>query len=256
MFVGVFDRILFEIFQGSEKLSQVLQGKGIGSFSTKQEVKAALQFLPAVSSTVLDIGANKGQWTRQLLRFAGSRIGRVYVFEPSAANQEELRLLNDNRVTIVPMAVSNTIGNSVLYTHKWGSGSASLHKRRLDHFRVSMNIKEEVKTTTLDHFVEDNDIKVIDFMKCDIEGHELFAFEGARQCFEERKIRALSFEFGGCNIDTRTFFQDFWYFLKGYDFDLFLLGPWGGLVEIKTYKEIYECFTTTNYLASLRSKSE
>jgi hypothetical protein len=61
-------------------------------------------------------------------------------------------------------------------------------------------------------------------------------------------IRALQFEFGGCNIDTRTFFQDFWYFFKSYNFDIYRVGPFG-VKEIVAYSELDEFFSTTNFIA-------
>ena len=63
----------------------------------------------------------------------------------------------------------------------------------------------------------------------------------------EENIKLIQFEFGGCNIDTRSFFQDFWYFFNDHNFKIFRISPLG-LIEIKQYKEIYEHITTTNFL--------
>ncbi len=57
----------------------------------------------------------------------------------------------------------------------------------------------------------------------------------------------IQFEFGGCNIDSRTYFQDFYYLLNDrYKISRILKD---GLYPISRYKEMYEAFTTTNYLA-------
>ena len=61
-------------------------------------------------------------------------------------------------------------------------------------------------------------------------------------------VRSIQFEFGGCNIDTKTYFQDFWYFFKERDFDLYRISPLG-LIRILEYKESDEFFTATNYIA-------
>ena len=58
----------------------------------------------------------------------------------------------------------------------------------------------------------------------------------------------VQFEFGGANVDTRTYFQDFWYLLTPMGFRLHRLGP-RGLIEIGAYVEQDEFFTTTNYFA-------
>ena len=62
------------------------------------------------------------------------------------------------------------------------------------------------------------------------------------------KISVIQFEFGGCNIDTRTFFQDFWYFFQDNGFDIYRVSPIG-LIKVKKYNERDEIFTTTNYIA-------
>ena len=63
----------------------------------------------------------------------------------------------------------------------------------------------------------------------------------------DKRIDAIQFEFGGCNIDSRTFFQDFFYLLKDHYKIYRVLKD--GLLEMPIYKETYEIFITINYLA-------
>ena len=79
----------------------------------------------------------------------------------------------------------------------------------------------------------------------DIEGHEMDALPGFGTAINH--IDLIQFEFGGCNIDTRIFFRDFWYFFKKNEFDLFRISPLG-IMPITNYKESDEYFTTSNYL--------
>ncbi|WP_445778772.1 hypothetical protein [Shewanella sp.] len=44
-------------------------------------------------------------------------------------------------------------------------------------------------------------------IKIDIEGHELSVLKVFGAAIEATKV--IQFEFGDCNIDTRTYFQDF-----------------------------------------------
>jgi hypothetical protein len=55
--------------------------------------------------------------------------------------------------------------------------------------------------------------------------------------------------FGGCNIDTRTFFQDFWYFFMEQNFRIWRITP-SGIFQVKSYSEYDESFVTTNYIAA------
>ena len=62
-------------------------------------------------------------------------------------------------------------------------------------------------------------------------------------------IDFIQFEFGGCNIDSRTYLQDFWYELKNYQIKRIIRD---GLVDIGVYRESEEMFGNQNFLASLR----
>jgi hypothetical protein len=80
----------------------------------------------------------------------------------------------------------------------------------------------------------------------DVEGHELDVLMGGLNTLTLAQV--VQFEFGGCNIDTRTFFQDFWYLLTDAGFALYRISD-SGPVRIPQYSELDECFRTTNYLA-------
>src|SRR5205823_468681 len=91
-----------------------------------------------------------------------------------------------------------------------------------------------------------------DFLKLDTEGHELSVLRGAEEMIGAGAIGSLQFEFGGCNIDSRTYFQDFFYLLDGRYFVYRILSR--GLARVRRYTEMDEVFTTTNYVALSRAR--
>lgn len=232
-----------------EKQAQRAQGKGFGAKSHKTEVKAALPFLPKSDAIVFDVGANRGLWARALLDAAGSRVGRLYCFEPSRHNYPAIAQLRDLRVMLIREAVSDRVGRQLLHFDKEGSGIASLAHRRLDHVGVSMSLNEEVSVTTLDAMITQHGIVRVDFAKFDVEGYEFKAFQGGEQAFSAGVIRALAFEFGGTNIDTRTYFRDFWYFLTERNYAIARIRPMGRPRLIERYRESEENFLVTNFVA-------
>ena len=116
-----------------------------------------------------------------------------------------------------------------------------------------MNIEEQVEVTTVDSFLDENDIPSVDFMKIDVEGHEYDVLLGAQQSIRCGKINAIAFEFGGTDIDTRVFFQDFWFFFQEHGFDLFRINPFFSPIKLTQYHVGLESFDISNFLA-IRSK--
>lgn len=64
---------------------------------------------------------------------------------------------------------------------------------------------------------------------------------------EEQRIQFIQFEFGGTNVESRTYFRDFWYLLSP-DYILHRIVG-NGLCRIDAYSEFLEIFVTANFLA-------
>jgi methyltransferase, FkbM family len=227
-----------------------LQGKGWGSGSIKQEVDSCLSILQYPPKVFIDIGAHHGLYTKQLLqKFPDIE---CHLFEPSSRN---IKVLKDEfgiskKILVNQYALSNKKTKAKLYSNTPGSVIGSLTKRRLDHFKRlehrgydwEMNEIEEVNLIRFDNYWDEN--KYIDFVKIDVEGHELEVLQGFGNLIKITKL--IQFEFGGCNIDTRTFFQDFWYFFQEMNFLIYRITPRGwSLIEFYSPRE--ENFMTTNY---------
>lgn len=225
------------------------QGKGAGGHSIEAEVRDAVRLLPAAHAVVFDVGANKGLWSRAMLAQGGTRVARIFAFEPSRHNWQEIESIADPRLNLIKMAVSDHIGEAELFSDAPGSGLASLSQRNLEHVGLEMAGQEVVALTTLDAFCAERGIQRIDFLKLDIEGHELAALKGARGLLQRGAIGALSFEFGGANIDTRTYFKDFWELLRNHGYAIWRIVPGSAPAPLTRYHERLECFATTNYLA-------
>ena len=113
-------------------------------------------------------------------------------------------------------------------------------------------MNEEVYITTINQYCKENGIKNISLLKIDVEGHEMDVLNGAKEIIETGKVEMISFEFGGCNIDTKTFIKNFWDFFDKNNYKLYRITTSGYLYPIIKYKEIYEQFSTTNFLALLK----
>jgi FkbM family methyltransferase len=177
----------------------------------------------------------------------------VHSFEPSRGGYQGLsdKFKNHPNVLLRDFGLGKASGEFDLFYDNVGSGMASLSKRKLDHLGIAFEQSEKVTIHTLDEYCEMHRIQCIDLLKIDVEGHELDVLLGGGSMFRERKIGMVSFEFGGCNIDTRTFLVDFWQFFKANGMNRFFrITPSGHLVPLFQYKELDEQFRTTNFFVS------
>ncbi|MBR0693200.1 FkbM family methyltransferase [Bradyrhizobium lablabi] len=138
-----------------------------------------LMSLNLAGATAIDIGANKGIYCFWLSRAVGPN-GRVLAFEPQpemvAYIEERKRHIGCANVSIVNLALSNRSGPVCLARERVGDGSASLQTERWREGAESI----QVEAAPLDDIEKGSP----SFIKCDVEGHELSVFEGARRTIE------------------------------------------------------------------------
>lgn len=233
---------------------QMLHDCGFGSgapLSTSNE-EAAFALIHTATPLVFDVGAHTGEYTALVKRHFPA--ATVHGFEPSmqhfALLQQTTAALD--RVTLNRLALGKEEGEATLYRDQAVSGLASLTKRQLAHYAIAMDMEETVQLATVDRYVARHGIARIDLMKIDVEGHEMDVLAGAAETLAAGRIAVVQFEFGGSNLDTRTTLRDFFFFFTAqHAFDLFVITP-RGLAPIAAYNEIYEQYSTANFLAVRR----
>lgn len=200
---------------------------------------------------IFDVGSNQGQFLELLLQNIGDAETLVHCFEPGVKTFEILyaKYSSKKQIAFNNIGIGKDNADAILHYDNTGSGLASLTRRRLDHFGIQFDQSEIVKIRSIDAYCSEKAINHVHLLKLDIEGHELDALAGARGLFKSNSIDVVTFEFGGCNIDTRTFFQDYWYFFLDAGMTLYRITPTGYLFHIASYKECDEQFRTTNFIA-------
>jgi FkbM family methyltransferase len=231
-----------------EKLFQEANGKGFGTSSIELEVKLFQKELNSLNITkpiLIDLGGNIGLWSLEFKRVYPE--SEIHILEPSSAAFKKLtaNIKHQKHITIHNLAVDVENGTRLLHSDQPGSGMASFYERNLNHFGIEIKNAEPVECIKIDDFIEQNGISP-NCLKIDIEGHELSILRSVISI--RQKFRVILFEFGGCNIDSHTYFQEFWYFFEANNYKLFRVTP-SGPKEVKSYNESLETFRTTNYIA-------
>jgi FkbM family methyltransferase len=248
IYVFFFGRPIFE------KLNRCLfyassRGLGIRNYTSSKisgEQYVCNKYIANIASPlVFDIGANKGNWSKSVIKSNPNSI--IHLFEPSTVNSIHLNSLSGN-VVINYVAVGSNSGTMPLYDYEDNIGSehASLLDGVIDGLHKKPSINHQVEVITLDQYCFKNKISCIDFIKIDTEGYEYQVLLGATETL--KKVRFLQFEFNEMNILGRVFFRDFFEILSS-EFNIYRMLP-TGLIHIKDYSAWHcEQFVFQNILA-------
>lgn len=151
----------------------------------------------------VDVGCHKGAYTYWMRRRVGPS-GIVFAFEPQPRQVAYLRdafaAMRYDNVVLVPMALSCAAGRLPLHVPA-GAGcthAASLEARGREpgagsgdfHSVLPASCSQLVDVTTLDAFFAKQP-RGPNFLKVDVEGHELAVLEGARHTLETHRPTLL-----------------------------------------------------------------
>lgn len=154
---------------------------------TDEEELGAVKLLVRPEQTVFDIGANFGIFTRFLSETVGDE-GRVYSFEPTRdmflvleSNCSRLGLRN---VSCEKLALSESPGQGLIRIPKRDDGTLNHYEATLlppgeGSNRAVDEAFDSVEVQSVDSFCAAEGIRQIDFIKCDVEGHEIEVLKGA-----------------------------------------------------------------------------
>ena len=142
-------------------------------------------------AVVFDIGAFKGD-TAYFFSKKCSNKARIYAFEPDENNYKVLLKIKDK------YKLNNVIASNILFSNS----ETEINFLSMDLNRPAV----KMKSTTIDKFVEENNIEKIDYIKMDVEGAERNILEGAIKTIKKFKPSlAIAIYHGG-----KLFMEDFY----------------------------------------------
>lgn len=145
---------------------------------------AMIMRLVSPKDCVIDIGANMGWYSINIARTYP--LCKVHAFEPIPKTysylEQNIKLNKVANIVAHHFGLSSEKKDITFYFYPEGSGNASSANlsERTDAELVTCHVER------LDDFVSANNL-LVDFIKCDIEGAELFAFKGAMETLQRDK---------------------------------------------------------------------
>jgi len=141
----------------------------------RENLKLTFKYLQQ-NSTFIDVGAHIGYYS--ILIGKNVRGVNVISFEPSKENYDilckNIELNNLKKiVTPFPFAVSDKNETTTLYLNPFNDGGNSLEQ--LPHQALK---EEKVQCVRLDDFLKEHNYYNINFIKIDVEGHEMKVLHG------------------------------------------------------------------------------
>jgi len=135
-------------------------------------------------AVAVDVGASWGLFSYHLARKVGSS-GTVFSYEPHPVNRPVLEKLAEARpsVRFRPVAVSDTSGSADLQVPVFGHRHVTAQSSIAHGFDGQRGVRVEkvtVPTVCLDdELLADGKVRRVDFIKIDVEGHEVSVLRGA-----------------------------------------------------------------------------
>ncbi|WP_168801785.1 FkbM family methyltransferase [Glycomyces buryatensis] len=203
---------------------------------------------PDAPITVLDVGANVGAWSQSLLRQAAltGRLERLrlHAFEPAGHTHQLLSERIGEQAQVNRLAVSDLCGTATLHVVAPGAGTNSLHGDL-----VAPMSTEKVETTTVDAYIRNQNIKHVDLIKVDTEGHDFAVLSGCLRTLQTRAVSLVQFEYNHRWIQARQYLKDAFELLEPLGYRIGKLTP-RGMEPYLGWDPDLETFVEGNYLAA------
>jgi FkbM family methyltransferase len=218
--------------------------------------EAALLHLlrPFAPVTLIDVGANVGEWALAACRALPG--ANVHAFEIAPKTADRLARSIDaagrrEQVVINRLGLADVEGEIALYLTRDSDTESSTLRAAVEFAAKDQGLGEVIETTarvtTGDAYLRTHAIAHVDLLKIDVEGAEFSVLEGFAESFARGAIDMVQSEYGPINLTTRKLLADFVAFFIEKGFAVGKIYPEG--VAFKPYELGDEDFVGPNYLA-------
>ena len=199
----------------------------------------------------LDVGANRGAWTRLLIaeaRAAGLQNCHLYAFEPAPTVLSDLQAAvlsagESVKAEVVPCAVSDEPGRAPFILSDPLGGT---HHLASEAQNASGGLLY-VDVVTLDSFAKERCLGFIDIVKVDCEGYDPKVLMGATDLLSAGRCAVLQFEYNCRWVDTGHYLKEIFALAARHDLLLGKVVP-KGIEFFEDWHPELERFIETNFV--------
>ena len=216
-------------------------------FYGELEIIRRITSSPNQNWTVIDVGANVGQYTKVWLNSSSEVCVVSLEIDPNLSKHlQKSQREYPNRWTVHEFGLSNRSGPITFYSHTAGSEVNSIKKFRSDVVATKTGHVEKASDFLLKETTDQT------FLKVDVEGHEYTILHDIMVNSDARPS-VIQFEFGTAQVYARKFLKDFYEVLPDYDIGKVYQGG----VDFVSYENYgVESFDMANIIAVHKSKPE
>ncbi len=231
---------------------KILQNFGFGNsknFSTSGELWFITKILSQIQGALaLDVGANKGDFSKELLKYTDHYVVAVEPLQLLQSELDEIALTHPNRFSYHLTALSSFNGEVDIHLNAAQSAHSSLHENLNELHYVSNTSREAVKVMTMETFLTPILIEHqsnLEFIKLDTEGSEYEIIKSSVDFLKLVNPSFIQVEFGQPNLVLGKSLLDFHRLLPEYF--IYRLLP-KSFIRVDPYDPISNIFLYSNYV--------
>ena len=186
-----------------------------GCYWAEREVEPILLDTARQSQVVFDVGAHMGYYTVQ---FAARTRGAVHSFEPNPRSfdclQRNVALNAIENASLNNIGVSSQAGRLTLRVPDTGnSGSASFSQQ----YAADASDSVDVNVVTLADYCDSRQIRQVDMIKVDVEGHELEVLKGLDPLLDQHGVWRVFAEWNA-TTDSHSTYEELLHKFAGFGY--------------------------------------
>jgi len=171
-----------------------------------------------------DIGCNVGEFTKYLLD--NNYNDKIYLFD--GIDYLDKSIIKNDKVKFFKILFSDKqekLKFNVSKNEKNSGHNSIFDMNKIGY--IALNDKLEVNSSTVDDFIEQNNIKKVDYLKIDTEGAEYRILKGAYKNLKKNFFKFIHLEYGHAAMADRFYIKDIYDLLCPLGMNMYVIIPNG-----------------------------